>query len=93
MKKEVPTEIQSRLCSALIYCDKMELANQLISRFIESDVEDQVYLNVIEALIEKNHNELALVLFEKLIDNSSPLMVADRWLNYAKCLVAVEKNR
>lgn len=92
VKKEVPVGIQSRLCSTLIHCDQIELAQPLITRFIKSEVEDQIYLDVAEALITKNHNELALTLFEKLINNSSPSMVADTWLNYAKCLVATKKE-
>lgn len=91
-KENIPIDIQSKLCIALIHYDQIELAKLLILSLKESSVDDQIYLDVAQALFGKKHIELAVGMFQVLVDSSSPCMGTNDWLAYAKCLVAVNET-
>jgi general transcription factor 3C polypeptide 3 (transcription factor C subunit 4) len=62
LTKELPLDILSKLCIALVYFNKKEFAFPLIETFIEHDVESfgDIYLDVAEILVEKEFHQQAL---------------------------------
>lgn len=62
LTEELPLDILSKLCVALIYCNKQEFAFPLIETFLEHDVESfgDIYLDVADALGEKEFSQQAL---------------------------------
>lgn len=62
LTEELPLDILSKLCIALVYSNKQEFAFPLIETFIEHDVESfgDIYLDVAEALVEKECHQQAL---------------------------------
>lgn len=90
--QELPLDILSKLCIALIYSNKTELAFPLIGIFLESDVENfgDIYLDVAEALVENDHHEEALKLLE-ILTQSPTFSMAAVWLKYANSLSALQQ--
>lgn len=90
---ELPLDILSKLCVALIYLKKKEFAIPLIDTFLETDVESfgDIYLDVAEALYENEHFRDALVLLEHLTRSKSFCMAAV-WLRYANTLSALTRS-
>ena len=90
LQQELPIDIQSKLCIALIYCKKLDFAAPLIASFLESNVEEygDIYLDVAEALLEGKHHEEAVVLLERLVESQSYSLAAV-WLKFAHCLVSL----
>jgi general transcription factor 3C polypeptide 3 (transcription factor C subunit 4) len=62
LTEELPFDILSKLCIALVYFKKEEFAFPLIETFIEHDVESfgEIYLDVVEILAEKEFHQQAL---------------------------------
>ncbi len=62
LTEELPFDILSKLCIALVYFNKQEFAFPLIETFIEHDVESfgDIYLEVAEALVVKEFHQQAL---------------------------------
>ena len=94
LTQELPLDILSKLCIALIHLKKNEFAFPLIESFLESDVENfgDLYLDVSEALIECNHHEQSLTLLEILTHSNSFCMAPAVWLKYANSLSALNRT-
>ncbi len=94
LSQELPLDILSKLCIALLYSKKKEFAFPLIETFLESDVENfgDLYLDVAEALIECNYHEQALTLLEILTHSKSFSMAPAVWLKYANSLSALNRT-
>ncbi|XP_046641592.1 general transcription factor 3C polypeptide 3-like [Daphnia pulicaria] len=90
LTEELPFDILSKLCIALVYFKKEEFAFPLIETFIEHDVESfgEIYLDVVEILAEKEFHQQALTLLE-ILTQSKSFSQAEVWLKYANCLNAL----
>lgn len=90
LTQDLPIDIQSKLCISLVHCKKLDFAMPLVVSFLDCNVEEfgDIYLDVAEALLEKNYNEEALVLLEQLVGSQSYSLAAV-WLKLANCLTAL----
>lgn len=92
LTQELPLDILSKLCIALVYSKKHDFAFPLIETFLEYDVESfgDIYLDVAEALVENEFHQRALPLLEALTKSQS-FCLAAVWLKYANSLSALDR--
>ncbi len=91
--KELPIDIKSKLCIALIHCNKMDFASPLVESILDLNVDDygDIFLDVAEALMEKKLFQEAVILFESLV-NSHSYSSAAVWLKLAHCFCAIPER-
>jgi len=90
---DLPIDIQSKLCIALIHCKKTDFASPLVNAILELNVDDygDIFLDVAEALMEKKHFEEAVILFESLVGSQTYSLPAV-WLKLANCFGAIPER-
>ncbi|KZS01585.1 General transcription factor 3C Polypeptide 3 [Daphnia magna] len=79
LTQELPLDILSKLCIALVYSKKHDFAFPLIETFLEYDVESfgDIYPDVAEAPVEKEFHQRAMPLLEALIKSQSFCLAAE----------------
>jgi general transcription factor 3C polypeptide 3 (transcription factor C subunit 4) len=71
LTQEIPLDIQSKLCVALIHLKKADLITPLVDTLLEADVEQygDIYLDVAEAYMESQNFHKAVILLDKLVNS------------------------
>ena len=71
LTQEIPLDIQSKLCVALIHLKRADLITLLVDTLLEADVEEygDIYLDVAEAYMESQDFRKAAILLEKLVNS------------------------